>query len=123
MADNNPQDGAEKLRQQIANLQAKLKKKQAAQKTKERKQDTRRCILAGRYILKHATLNPGDPISKKLVSLLDEYLIPDRTHTLAMINADRALYEDLGIKPLPPEVPANQSDDPDQSFLKPKFTQ
>ena len=123
MAGNDPQDGAEKLRQKIANLQAKLKKKQAAQKTAQRKKDTRRCILAGRYILKHATLNPGDPLSKKLVSLLDEYLIPDKTHTLAMINADRALYEDLGINPLPPEAPANQTDDPAQSSLKPKFTQ
>jgi hypothetical protein len=94
-------DKAEQLRQKINALQSKLKKTEALQTSLERKEDTRRCIIAGRYMLKHAEKNQSDPLTKKFLALLDEYLTPNERKTnLAQINKDRALFIHLGIAPL-----------------------
>jgi hypothetical protein len=74
MAANDPQDGAEKLRQQIARLQAKLKRKQAAEAAKERKTETRRKIIVGALAINHMEKNPNSAFTKTLKPILDEYV-------------------------------------------------
>ena len=64
----------EKLRQQKAQLDAKIKGLEARTRQQARKNDTRRKIIAGALALHHMALNPDDPFSKKLSRLLDEYV-------------------------------------------------
>jgi hypothetical protein len=74
VARTNPQENAEKLRIRIAQLQAKLRRQEAAAKTRDRKADTRRKVIAGALALNHLEKNPNDPFGRKMAALLDEYV-------------------------------------------------
>lgn len=102
--DAKPLTKRERLVQQRAQLDAKLKALDAREKNQTRKDDTRRKVIAGALVLEHMEKNPKSEFGKKLYALLDEYVRPN----------ERRLFEHVGLPPAP--VPAN-----DQPALKPKF--
>jgi hypothetical protein len=77
----------EKLRQQRAALEAKIRRELGREKSLHRREDTRRKILAGAAVLEEAKRNPG--FTQTLTPVLERFLSrPD----------DRALFE---LPPLP----------------------
>ena len=95
-----------KLYEQRAQLAARIKLLEAREKSRSRKDDARRKIIAGALALEHAILNPDTEFGKKLFRLLDEYVITDR---------ERALFD---MAPLA-KAPAN--DQPSSDSLTGKF--
>lgn len=83
MARKTPQEQREKLLKQKQQLENRLKVLDAKQTLQERKDDTRRKILAGAIVLHHATLKPD--FQKWLAGELNRAL--DKPH-------DRALFKD-----------------------------
>lgn len=83
-----------KLKRDQIDAQIKLKESRALQQA--RKDDTRRKIIAGALALEHTEKNPDGTFAKKMLALLDEYVISDR---------ERKLF---GMNPLP-ATPANDS--------------
>ncbi len=73
----------------IAQIDAQLKDISAREKEAERKRDTRRKIIMGGLAGFHMEKNPRSSFSKKLASLIDEYVIGDK---------ERALFD---LDPLP----------------------
>jgi len=96
----------EKQKAKLAQLQARVKDMEARQAAQDRKDDTRRKVIAGALALEHLEKNPEDPFSKKLFRLLDEYARPN----------ERRLFEHLGITHNTPQEPAN-----DDGSLKAEF--
>lgn len=79
----------EKLKQQREQLNARIQKFEAAEKTRERKRETRRKILIGAYYLDQAkTQDKFDEI----VKLMDDYL---------KRNSDRSLFDLIPLKSEP----------------------
>ena len=72
----------EKLNQLKAQKQAALAREKAKQKVQERKNDTRRKILLGSYLIKK--MNDNEVNKEKILAELNEYLKENR---------DRALFE------------------------------
>jgi hypothetical protein len=68
------QSRLEKLQQQKAQIEAKIKGLQSREQQQARKNDTRRKIIAGALALHHMEKNKDDPFSKKLFRLLNEYV-------------------------------------------------
>jgi hypothetical protein len=83
-------DQLEALKKQQSQLQAKIAAMEARQKEQDRKNDTRRKVIAGALALEHMAKNPKDQFSRKLFALLDEY-VPR--------SSDRALFPDLPAEP------------------------
>lgn len=67
-----------------AQIKAQLQAIKAREKDAERKKDTRRKIIAGGLVFRHAERNPQSEIAKKLTALIDEYVVKDK---------DRALFD------------------------------
>lgn len=78
-----------KQQKELDQLNEQIKAAERRQKDKDRKTDTRRKILAGAFMLHHCETNAQSDLSRKLLSLLDEYLIKD---------IDRALFD---LAPIP----------------------
>lgn len=74
MENSTPQSRLEKLRQQKAQIDAKIRGIEARQQQQTRKNETRKKIIAGALALHHLEKNPEDSFSKKLNSLLNEYV-------------------------------------------------
>ena len=72
----------ERLKQLKAQKQAKDAREKAKQKVQERKNDTRRKILLGSYLIKK--MNDNEVNKEKILAELNEYLKENR---------DRALFE------------------------------
>jgi len=83
MASKTPQEQREELLKKKQQLENRLKALDARQTAQERKDDTRRKILAGAIVLHHATLKPD--FQKWLAGELNRSL--DKPH-------DRALFAD-----------------------------
>ena len=75
------------LRKRRAEIDARLNQLEAREKSKERKRDTRRKVIAGAYALEHCEFDPA--FKATLFGLLDQYV--ERA-------ADRELF-DLAAKP------------------------
>lgn len=58
----------QKLQEQKAQLEAKIKGLQAREQSQARKNITRKKIIAGALALHHLDKNPDDPFSKKLLT-------------------------------------------------------
>jgi len=86
--------------QQAAQLAEQIRGLKARQALQDRKDDTRRKVIAGALALEHLEKNPNDPFSRKILSLIDEYARPN----------ERRLFEHLGIKPNMAQEPANDED-------------
>ena len=82
----------EKAAVRLARKAQKVRQYQAVQRTRERKLDTRRKILAGALALKHMTRHVT--FGAAFRELLAEHIIRDE---------ERALF---GLEPLPPEIVA-----------------
>ena len=76
-----PSNRLESLKKKQGQLAAQIQLLEAAQKTRERKKDTRRKILIGAYILDKTTKNGT---FNQIVTELDTYLTR---------SADRALFD------------------------------
>ncbi len=70
------------LREQLAEVEAKISREQARETRSERKKDTRRKILLGAIVLK--VLSQDDDPGESLRNLVDPYLVRDD---------DRALFD------------------------------
>ena len=66
----------------IAQIDAQLKDISAREKEAERKRDTRRKIIMGGLAGFHMEKNPRSSFTKKLASLIDEYVIGDKERRL-----------------------------------------
>jgi len=94
-----PDPRLEKLKQQQAQLAAKIKNIEAREREKERKNDTRRKVIAGALALHHMEKNPNSDFAKLLGRLLDEYVT-------------RANERDLfGLPPLPEDAAMHAAND------------
>ena len=82
MSDKPSSDRLEKLRQQQEKLKRKIALEQSRLRDQERKRDTRRKIIAGALVLKHAEIHPA--FRETLHELLDKFVERDE---------DRALFE------------------------------
>ena len=101
MARKTPQEQREKLLKQKQQLENRLKVLDAKQTLQERKDDTRRKILAGAIVLHHATLKPD--FQKWLAGELNRAL--EKPH-------DRALFEDWFVEVGSPQpAPAKAADE------------
>jgi hypothetical protein len=83
MADKSKPSRREALEKRAAEIANQLKALNARETAQERKNDTRRKVIAGALALEHRAKNPGDDFSKKLDALLHEYVKPN----------DRALFD------------------------------
>ena len=63
-----------KLKQQQEQLARKIRLEQQRLATRDRKDDTRRKIIAGALALNHREKNPDSDFARKLNALLDEYV-------------------------------------------------
>ena len=79
----------EDKRKRLQELQAQIDAMEAREAEKQRKNDTRRKIIAGALALEHMDNNPKSEFGKKLAALLDEYVTKP---------GERALF---GLKPIP----------------------
>ena len=70
----------EKLKQLKAQKQVKDARERTKQKAQERKDDTRRKILLGSYLIKK--MNANDANKEKILADLNEYLTQDRDRQL-----------------------------------------
>jgi len=70
----------EKLKQLKAQKQAKEAKERTKQKAQERKDDTRRKILLGSYLIKK--MNANEANKEKILAELNEYLTEERDRQL-----------------------------------------
>ena len=84
-----PEEKLEKLQKQQAQIKEQIKARDARERTKERKLDTRRKVILGALIQTHITKNPNDPTAKLASRLIDEYVIG---------NKERELFD---LEPLP----------------------
>lgn len=92
------QSRLEKLREQQAQLAARIKTIEARERQQTRKDDTRRKVIAGALALHHMEKNPGSSFTKTLMSLLNEYVTRPN---------ERRLF---GLDPLPDSAqPANDT--------------
>ncbi len=90
-------DRLEKLRAQRDALAARIRREESRSRTQQRRDDTRRKILAGAAVLDEAEQKPE--FNAQLIKLLGRFLSrPD----------DRTLF---GLPPLPPEKPEPTSAD------------
>lgn len=80
----------ERLKQLKAQKQAVLAREKAKQKEQERKDETRRKILLGSYLLKKMD-NPLD--RQKILADLDEYLTEDRDRKLFNLTNKENTHE------------------------------
>ena len=80
-------DRLEKLKEQRETIAARIRREQAKARTRERKDDTRRKILAGAVVLERADKDAA--LKTQLDALLARFLVRDD---------DRALF---GLAPLP----------------------
>ena len=71
---------AEKRKQKIAQLEAKLQREKQALKEQKRKEDTRRKIVIGGAI--EAAIRNGDLDQNKLNAVLDRYVTAERDRRL-----------------------------------------
>lgn len=63
-----------KLLEKKQQLQAQIKDLESRQRAQDRKNDTRRKIIAGALALEHLEKNPESPFARTLLRLLDEYV-------------------------------------------------
>ena len=70
----------DRLKEKLAQKQARLDKFEALRAERDRKQDTRRKIIAGALALEHAALHPESAFATELQALLNRYVekLPDR---------------------------------------------
>ncbi len=98
-----PQQKLDELQEKKAQLEALIQKERAKVRTAERKQDTRRKIIAGALALEHAEINPEfgaelDRILRKYVTrpheraLFDLPMLPDQETPSTAAN-DREVKE------------------------------
>lgn len=96
----------QKLREKQARIEAQMRTLAARERTQSRKDDTRRKIIAGALALYHAAKNPDDAFTKKLLRLLDEYVV--KPYERALFN-----LPPLPLAPqtdtTPPPQPANDT--------------
>lgn len=83
----------EKLKQDQAQLAARIKDLESRNRQKARKDDTRRKVIAGSLALHHMEKNPQGPFAQTLSRLLDEYVTKPN---------ERALF---GLPPVPDVEP------------------
>ncbi len=81
-----------------AALDAQIKQAQARQRAQDRKNDTRRKIIAGALALEHAAKEPNSDFSRTLLRLLETYVTGAR---------ERAL---MGLPPRDAESPGQDQD-------------
>ena len=67
-----PEQKLEELKEQKAQLTARINKTQAQVKAQERKRDTRRKIIAGAIVLEHAKMNSD--FNNDLMELLNKHI-------------------------------------------------
>ncbi|HVW11301.1 MAG TPA: hypothetical protein VHC90_22100 [Bryobacteraceae bacterium] len=79
----------QRLKEQQAQLAAKIKDLSAREAAQARKDDTRRKIIVGALALEHMEKNPDSDFARRLFALLDEYARP----------MERRLFEHLGLGP------------------------
>lgn len=65
-----------------AALDAQIKQAQARQRAQDRKDDTRRKIIAGALALEHAEKEPNSEFSRTLLNLLETYVTGARERAL-----------------------------------------
>ena len=82
-------DKLKKLKQQREKIDRKIKLEQSRQAAKQRKEDTRRKIIAGALALTHKEQHPDSTLAKTLDKLIKQHVTKP---------ADRALF---GLEPLP----------------------
>jgi hypothetical protein len=83
----------QKLLDKRTQLDAQIRNLEARAKHQERRNDTRRKIIAGALALEHIRTNPSSEIAKRFQALLDEYVT--RPY-------ERELF---GLAPLPDSTP------------------
>ena len=71
-----------KQAKELKQLDAKIRDAKARETSKERKKDTRRKVIAGALALNHLEKNPTSEFGKKLVALIEEYTLDDRSRAL-----------------------------------------
>jgi hypothetical protein len=103
MPKQRPTDKLASLHEKMRQLQAQAAAIEARQKEQDRKNDTRRKVIAGALALEHATANADSGFAATLNRLLNEYV---------KRPSDRALFPDL------PEDSGNQETPTPRSEIK-----
>lgn len=75
-----PEEKLQRLETEKSQLQARIDKTRAQVRVQERKQDTRRKIIAGALALEHAKTNPA--FGKELDSLIAKYVTKEEDRRL-----------------------------------------
>lgn len=103
----------QKLRDKQSQLQAQIRSLAARERQQERKNDTRRKVILGAFMLEHMAKNRSSVFTKTLLPLLDEYVT--RPQDRQLLNAH---FEAIGLDKLPPiENPtANDAGAPEGSL-------
>ncbi len=66
----------------IAQIDNQIRAVKARERNQERKNDTRRKIIAGALALEHTAKNPHSEFAKKIHSLINEYTIDNKSRAL-----------------------------------------
>ena len=85
----------DKLKEQRAQLDEKIKVASRRESQQRRKADTRRKIIAGALALEHMEKNPGSAFAKKLASLLDEYVTKPNERKLMGLSESPSSNDNL----------------------------
>ena len=91
-------DKLAKLKAQQDKIRARIQREKARISAQERKQDTRRKIIAGALALAHAQQHPESDFARQLNVLIGQHVTKDQ---------DRALF---GLDPLPETQDQSQSE-------------
>jgi large subunit ribosomal protein L7/L12 len=81
------------LIEQKAKLEAQLRTLDAKKKLTERKEDTRRKVIAGALALEHMEQNPNDPFAVAMRELLTHFVEPRARHLFPFLKAFATVSE------------------------------
>lgn len=101
----------DKLREQKAQIDQRLRDAEARHRHQSRKDETARKIEAGALALNHLRENPTSEFARILTRLLNRYVPQHRRH----------LFTEFGISAKAPDAPVQDNVNPDDQSLKGRF--
>ena len=103
--EKNRMDRKAKLLQKKDQIEAQLRDLNARERLRERKDDTRRKIIAGALALEHAEIDPG--FQATLLKLLNRYVV--RSQDRALFDLPPRVSNDAGEDESPSPVPGRST--------------
>ena len=112
MARPRDKDRRSSLLEQRRAIDEQLRKIEARQREQDRKDDTRRKVIAGALALEDMQKNPDSPLAARLRELLHDYVEPRSRHLFAFLpkldvrSEANIVARDMMAPPTAPDVPA-----------------